>query len=64
MHVTDAKMQKIEPDPIFFFLWRTKVLETYVKSFLFFNMQKFWTPYAMTLRVITVSGFLLNNYTV
>ncbi len=52
MHATDAKTQKIEPDPIFF--WRTKVSEAVCKrdwhnmrSYLFFNMRKFQTfrPY-------------------
>ncbi len=49
MHATDAKTQKIEPDPNFF-LWRTKVLEAVckrdwynVRSYLFFNVRKFRT---------------------
>ncbi len=53
MHATDAKMQKIEPDPNFF--WRTKVLEAVckrdwhnVRSF-FFNVRKFRTRCAETL---------------
>ncbi len=46
MHATDAKMQKIEPDPNFF--WRTKVSEAVckrdwhnVRSYLFLNVWKF-----------------------
>ncbi len=48
MHATDAKTQKIEPDPNFF--WRTKVSEAVskrvwhnVRSYLFFNVREFWT---------------------
>ncbi len=48
MHATDAKKQKIKRNPIFF--WRTKVSEAAckrdwrnVRSYLFFNMQKFKT---------------------
>ncbi len=47
------KTQKIEPDP-HFFLWWMKVSEAVckcdwhsVRSYLFFNVQKFWTLYAM-----------------
>ncbi len=55
MHSTDAKMQKIEPDANFF-LWRTNVSEAVfkrdwhnVRSYLFFNMQKFQTAMTFTL---------------
>ncbi len=48
MHATDAKTQKIEPDPNFF--WQTKVSEAVckrdwhnVRSYLFFNVRKFRT---------------------
>ncbi len=48
MNATDAKTQKIEPDPNF--LWRTKVSEAVckrdchnVRSYLFFNMRIFRT---------------------
>ncbi len=48
MHAMDAKTQKIEPDPNFF--WRTKVSEAVckcdwhnVRSYLFFNVRKFRT---------------------
>ncbi len=54
MHATDAKTQKIEPDPNFF--WRTKVSEAVckrnwhnVRSYLFFNVWKFRTQCAETL---------------
>ncbi len=47
-HATDAKTQKIEPDPNFF--WRTKVSEAVckcdwhnVRSYLFFKVRKFRT---------------------
>ncbi len=53
MHAIDAKMQKIEPDPNFF--WRTKVSEAVrkrdwhnVRSYLFFNVRKFRTQCAET----------------
>ncbi len=54
MHAKDAKTQKIEPDPNFF--WRTKVSEVVckpdwhnVRSYLFFNVRKFRTQCAETL---------------
>ncbi len=54
MLATDAKTQKIEPDPIFFFI-TTKASEAVckcdwhnVRSDLFFNGQKFRTPCGMT----------------
>ncbi len=53
MHATDAKTQKIEPDPKFF--WRTKVSEAVckrdwhnVRSYLFFYVRKFRTQCAET----------------
>ncbi len=53
MHATDAKTQKIEPDPNFF--WRTKVSEAVckrdwhnVRSYFFFYVRKFWTLCAET----------------
>ncbi len=52
MLATDAKMQKIEPDPNF--LWRTKVSEAVCKHdwhnvrYLFFYVQKFRMKIAMT----------------
>ncbi len=55
MHATDAKTQKIEPDPNF--LWRMKVLEAVckrdwhnVRSYLFFYVREFQTQCAMALR--------------
>ncbi len=60
MHATDAKTQKIEPDPILFLTdesseavckpdWHN------VRSYLFFNVRKFRTPCAETFSVTTVS---------
>ncbi len=61
MHATDAKTQKIEPDPIFF--WRTEVSEAVckrdwhnVRSYLFFNVRKFRTQ--------CVETFTVNNSSV
>ncbi len=60
MHATDAKTQKIEPDPNLF--WRTKVSEAVckrdwhnVRSYLFFNVRKF-------LSVLSVQRPLILNY--
>ncbi len=60
MHAMDAKTQKIETDPIF--LWRTKVSEAVckrdwhnVRSYLFFNVQKFWTQCAMAFTLAVVN---------
>ncbi len=57
IHATDAKTQKIEPDPIF--LWWTKISGAVckpdwhnVRSCLFFYMQKFRIQCAMTFRPI------------
>ncbi len=57
MHATDAKTQKIKPDPNFF--WRTKVSEAVCKrdwhnerSYLFFNVWKFRTQCAETFTVL------------
>ncbi len=66
MHATDAKTQKIEPDPNF--LWRTKVSEAVCKrdwhnmrSYLFFNVRKFQTQCAMTLTVSMMSCIIINS---
>ncbi len=54
MHATDAKTQKIEPDPNFFYDGRkfrrqcVNVIDN-VRSYLFFNVRKFRTQCAMTL---------------
>ncbi len=55
MHATDAKTQKIEPDPNFF--WRTKVSEAVCKrdwhnmrSYLFFNVRKFRTKFRLSVQ--------------
>ncbi len=72
MHATDAKTQKIEPDPKFF--WRTKISEAVckrdrlnVRSYLIFNVRKFRTQCAETfkvnvLKISRISTIIKQNY--